>query len=100
MARNLHSDLNTAIQQDEVHPILLVKINTSGGDVRVWTGIGDLTFNAEVYTGTGNFLGITPVQEKTDLSALGVGFSLTGVPSDLISLLRPLFLKSKATSPA
>ena len=85
MARNLHSDLDTAVQQDEIHPLLLAKINTSGGDVRVWTGIGDLTFNSETYTGTGTFGGVTTVTEKTDLSANGIGFSLSGIPSELIS---------------
>lgn len=85
MARNLHSDLNTAVQQDEVHPAILAKVNTTGGDVRVWTGIGDLTYNAETYTGTGTFLGVSPNSERTDLSASGVTLSLSGIPSDLVS---------------
>jgi len=85
MARNLHSDFDTAVQASEIHPILLVKISTSGGDVRVWTGIGDLTFNAEIYVGTGTLAGITEIQEKTDLSANGLGFSMSGIPSDMIS---------------
>jgi hypothetical protein len=85
MARNLHSDFDTAIQASEIHPILIAKISTAGGDVRVWTGIGDLTFNAETYIGTGTFGGVTEVQERTDLSANGIGFTLSGVPSDIIS---------------
>jgi hypothetical protein len=64
---------------------MLVKINTSGGDVRIWTGIGDLTYDSEAYIGTGTLVGVSAVSERTDLSANGVTLSLSGVPSDLIS---------------
>ena len=85
MARNLHSDFNTAVQADEVHPIMLCKVNTSGGDVLVWTGIGDLVYDGDTYIGTGTFTGISPVSERTDLSANGITFSLSGIPSAMIS---------------
>lgn len=86
MARNLHSDFDTAIQASEVHPILIAKINTSGGDVRVWTGIGDLTFDSETYTGTGDLGGVTEISEKSDMSATGLTFTLSGIPSSTISI--------------
>ena len=86
MARNLHSDFDTAVQASEVHPILIAKINTSGGDVRVWTGIGDLTFNSETYTGTGDLGGVTEISEKSDMSATGLTFTLSGIPSSTISI--------------
>lgn len=86
MARNLHTDFDTAIQASEVHPILIAKINTSGGDVRVWTGIGDLTFDSETYTGTGDLGGVTEISEKSDMSATGLTFTLSGIPSSTISI--------------
>ncbi len=85
MARNLHSDFNTAIQADEIHPVMLAKINTSGGDVLVWTGIGDLVYDGDTYIGTGTFGGVTQVNERTDLSASGITFSLSGIPSSFVS---------------
>ena len=85
MARGLHSDFSTAVQADEVHPIMLVKINTRGADVRVWTGLGDLTYDSETYIGTGTLGGVTAVSDRTDLSAIGVTLSLSVIPSDLIS---------------
>ena len=66
MARNLHSDFNTAVQTDEIHPIMLAKINTSGGDVLAWTGNGTLTYDSDDYIGTGTFLGVSQVSERTD----------------------------------
>ena len=85
MARNLHADFITEVQTDEIHPIMLCKINTSGGDVRVWTGNGTLTYDSEDYIGTGTLAGLSQVSELTDLSAAGITFSLSGIPSDLIS---------------
>ena len=85
MARNLHSDFDTAVQAAEIHPSLLCKIETSGGDLLVWTGAGELVYGGDTYLGTGNFMGISQVSERTDLSANGVSFSLSGIPSAFIS---------------
>jgi len=85
VARNLTSAFDTAIQQDEIHPVMLVKVNTSGGDVLVWSGIGDLTYNSETYIGTGTFGGVSTQSERTDLTATGVTLSLSGIPSSLVS---------------
>lgn len=86
MSRNLTTSLGNALQADRVQPILLAKINTTGGDVRVWSGIGDITFNSEIYTGIGTFGGVSEVEENTDLGAAGVTFSLSGIPSEMISI--------------
>ena len=85
MARNLTSAFDAAIQQDEVHPVMIVKVNTSGGDVRAWSGIGDLTYDSETYIGTGTFGGVSTQSERVDLSATGVTLSLSGIPDYLVS---------------
>lgn len=86
MSRDLTAAMQSAVQSDTVRPILLVKIATAGGDVRAWSGYGDLTFNGEVYQGTGTLGGVSNIQESADLQANGVTFSLSGVPSEMISL--------------
>jgi|TARA_Y100000310_G_scaffold194059_1_gene194039 hypothetical protein len=85
MVRSLHSDFNTAIQASSVHPAFLVKINTSGGDVLAWTGVGDIVYDSDTYVGVGTAIGISQIQEKTDLTASGVTFTLSGIPSALVS---------------
>lgn len=86
MARDLTTALGNALLADRVQPIILVKINTSGGDVRVWSGIGDITYSSETYTGVGNFGGISEVEENTDLGAAGISFSLSGIPSEMVAI--------------
>lgn len=85
MARDLTTALADAVQSGVVRPIVIAKIGTAGGDVRAWSGVGDLVFNGETYQGTGTLGGVSQVQESADLQANGVTFSLSGVPSELIS---------------
>lgn len=85
MTSHLTPAMENALLADTVRPILLVKIGTAGGDVRVWTGMGDLTFNGEVYQGVGTLGGVSPVQESADLQANGITFSLSGVPQEMIA---------------
>lgn len=86
MARGLTSAFNTAIQLNTVVPILLVKIDTTGGLFRVWTGYGDLTFNSEIYIGVGDLGNISNIVETRDLQANGATLTLSGIPAANISL--------------
>lgn len=85
MARSLTAGMESAVQADTIRPIMLAKISTEGGDVLAWSGIGDITWNGDVYSGTGTLGGVSTVQETADLQANGITFSLSGVPSALIS---------------
>lgn len=84
--RHLHDDFVTELEEDAIAPILLAKINTSGGDVRAWTGLGTLSFGGEDYIGGGNFVGVSELMETNDLSAQGMAVSLSGIPSDLLEV--------------
>jgi hypothetical protein len=86
MARDLSTDFKTEIVKDVISPIILAKINTSGGDVRAWTGLGTITFNGEDYIGGGNFIGLSEIIEPSDMSAEGITVSLSGIPSDLLAI--------------
>ena len=86
MSRTLTTALGDALKAGTVHPIILVKIETKGPPVLVWTGRGDITFNGEVFKGIGYFGGISPIEESSDLTAFGIEFSLSGIPSNLVSL--------------
>jgi hypothetical protein len=57
------------------------------GTVRLWTGIGTLTWNGLEWTGAGNLLDITPIEETRDTRAIGIGVSLNGISSEIIALV-------------
>jgi len=85
MARSLTAAVITEITSQSVIPIILVKLEFDSADLNVWTGIGNLTYSGDVYLGTGNIGGISPIEESANLKANGVTLSLSGIPSSLIS---------------
>lgn len=85
MSRGLTTDMITAVQRAELQLILIAEILTDGGAVRVWTGIGDLSFNGETFLGVGQFGSVTSIDETLELAARGISLTLSGIPSSLIS---------------
>lgn len=86
MSRNLTSAMQTEVAGNKVRPLVLVKFEFDSGDLRLWNGYRPLTFNAEVYTGSGNLLEVSGVQETQALKAAGVTFTLSGIDAAAISV--------------
>ena len=100
MSRTVPASLLTALSQPEVQPFYAVELLFDDSDdtrydeggylgenaIRLWTGYGDKTVNGETYTGSGNLLGISGLEEANDLSAKNITLTLTGIASSIISL--------------
>ena len=86
MARDLTAGVITAIDEDFILPIFLTKIDTSGGLLRLWNGLGTLEFNSEDYLGIGKGGKLSDFQETSDLRANGITLSLSGVSQDMLSI--------------
>lgn len=85
MSRGLTTDFKTAAAAGGVTPALLGHFDFSGGVVRVWNGVGDLSWGGNTYTGLGDLVGVSPVTETNETRANGMRFSLNGIPSTLIT---------------
>ena len=85
MARSLSASMVTEVTSNVMSPIVLIKLEFDSGDLNLWTGIGNITFNGDTYTGAGDVIDISTVQETTKLKATGISLTLTGVSSGLIS---------------
>ena len=86
MARTLTAGMVTEVTAESLRPILLCKLAFDSGDLNLWTGIGDLSFAGDTYTGAGDILNFTPVQESESLIAHGLTGSLSGIPSAIIAI--------------
>ena len=86
MTRSTPASLLTALSQPEVLPVYAVEMVFDSAPVRFWTGYGNRTISGNTYTGTGNLLSITGLDEVNDLSAKNVTLQLSGVSSTLVSL--------------
>lgn len=86
MARDLTTAFKNAIIADVVIPALLVSAEFDEGTVNLWSGYGDFTWDSKTFTGAGDFGGISEVEETENIQANGVVFTLSGIPSSLLSV--------------
>jgi len=86
MPRTLDSAFASAVAAGEVYPAILVEGLFDSGALRLWSGIGDLSWNSYTWTGAGNVLTVEAITERGDVQALGTSVTLSGIPSTLVSL--------------
>lgn len=86
MARDLTAGVLSAIAAGTVRPVLFYEGSFASGTVRLWTGLGTVSWNGQSWTGAGSLLGMSSIQETTEVRATGLTISLSGMPGSLISL--------------
>jgi len=88
MSRTLTSAMSNALVADVVRPIYLVRMVFDSSDLNVWSGMGDLSYGGETYTGLGDLLSISEIKETADVQATGMNVSLSGVKSSLVTIAK------------
>jgi len=48
MSRNLSAGMITEVTASQLKPAILVKAEFDSGDVLLWSGVGQITYNAQV----------------------------------------------------
>jgi hypothetical protein len=85
-------DAPTSVLEDPViYPAVLYEgafVNEAGGIefLRLWSGLGSLEYDGHTWLGQGLLLGISTIEETTDVKAVGFTVSLSGQKSSNISL--------------
>jgi len=90
MTRSSTTAFNNAVAAATVNPFFAVKLEFASGTTRLWTGVGDIAFEAgsgsETFTGAGDLATVSAVEETNDIESSNASFSLGGINSSLISL--------------
>lgn len=98
MSRTLSGIVETSLNDQVLNPFFAVELNFDDGTftaadgtvhdriLRLWTGYGQLVYEGNTYYGTGNLLDISSVEETAEIAAKGITLTLSGVPSEVISL--------------
>jgi hypothetical protein len=86
MARSLDASFEAATLATLVRPILFVELAFTSGAVRVWSGLGDFTWNAATWTGAGTLMGVSSIEETEEVRSAGITLTLSGVPNVMLSL--------------
>jgi hypothetical protein len=77
MSRDLTSDVANAFSAATVKPVVLAKLDFASGAVRVHSGIGNLTFASETYTGVGTLGTVSDITESIDPSSNSATLTLS-----------------------
>ena len=86
MTRTIPQVVLNALDDPVVSPFFAVEfLFDSPEEIRLWTGVGDLEYNNHTWTGSGNLLGISNVEEGSDLAVKGATITLSGMTSDVVS---------------
>jgi hypothetical protein len=73
---------------DIVRPAYFVRMVFDSSVLNIWSGIGDLAFGGNTYTGTGDLLSISEITETADIQATGIKVSLTGIKTSFIAIAK------------
>lgn len=91
MSRNLDGRMLQAIAEGTVYPfytvdLLFDEVTDVSSPLYLWTGSGTVTIEGNDYIGTGQFLELSSFDETTEIAAKNATLTLSGIPSDLLSL--------------
>jgi len=84
--RDITTVVQNALDDAVINPFFAVEFDFSSGPVRVWTGVGEATIDGNTYTGTGTLLEVSAVEETAEMAVRGATLTMTGIPSNLLSL--------------
>lgn len=88
MTRDLTASFISSLDATEKAPILFFEGEFVSGTLRLWSGIGDLSWNGYTWQGAGVLSGgLSVVEETTDIKASGIQVWLSGVESAALSLV-------------
>ena len=89
MTRDISTEIRTAIASDHVQAFFAVDLLFDDPNkLYFWSGLGAQTIDGIEYTGAGDLLGVSEIQESSDLAAYGATLTLSGIPSNLITLAK------------
>ena len=74
------------IQADKTSIFFAVQLSFDSGVIRLWNGTEDLTLDSNTYTGAGDLLSVSAVDDDSELSSKGLALSLSGMNSDIVDL--------------
>ena len=86
MTRGWSAANQTAIAADVVRPVNLVKIEFATGTIYYSDSDRDIVFDGFTYLGTGTLAGFSSVEEGNEIQTYTITLSLSGIPSNVISL--------------
>jgi hypothetical protein len=83
--QGLDSSIVNRLGADEQALFFAVKAEFDTDDIRVWSGIDDLTISSQTYTGAGTLLSISNTEDNLELKSNGIVVSLSGMDETIVN---------------
>lgn len=87
MPRFLTSQFTDELDNPEITIATLLSLEFESSEIFLWSGIGNVTYDGDLYLGNGWLQGHSPVSENGEAVPQGVSIVLTGIPQSLLSLV-------------
>ena len=86
MSREITAAFATALADQNLRPVIFFEGQFATGWVRIWSGLGEVSWNGQTWAGAGSLLGLGSLDETGEVVAGGTAVSLSGVPLDLVQM--------------
>ncbi len=78
MSRDLTVAFATALADQSLRPVIFFEGQFATGWVRIWSGLGEVSWNGQSWAGAGALLGLGAIDETGEVVAGGTAVSLSG----------------------
>ena len=85
MSRTITPAVLAELAAGVVRPAIFVESQFPSGYLRLWSGLGEITWGGRTWAGAGTLLNVGTIEETTDVVATGTTVTLSGIPTDLVS---------------
>ena len=86
MSRDLTPDFAAALADQDLRPVIFFEGEFASGTVRLWSGLGEIGWAGNSWSGAGALLGLGAIEETSEVVAGGTSVSLSGIPLDLVQM--------------
>ncbi len=108
MTRDTTTEFNSELTAVSIQPVLLSEVyffdDSSGSPpsqetpIRLWSGIGDLSWDSKTWQGVGDLLKVEPSAETEEITPSSIRLTLGGIKSSFISLALNSVRQGKAVN--
>lgn len=84
MGRGMSSEFLTALGDRDLRPVVFYEGAFVSGTLRLWSGLGEITWNDKTWFGAGYLLGLGSLEDSTEVAAAGTRVTLSGVDPSLV----------------
>jgi len=86
MSRSIAAATQTELAQAQLAPVLFVELDFASGFIRLWSGVGPISWDSKTWTGGGQLLEVSSIEETKAVEATAASITLSGVPSELVAV--------------